>query len=66
MHGMNLSFFGEKIEKMLVARPGFELTISILEGESANHYTMDPLMIQLRIFYVIECKKGIINYILHK
>ena len=29
------------VEKKKVAWLGFELTTSILEGESANHYTMD-------------------------
>ena len=57
MHGMNLSFFGEKIEKMLVARPGFELTISILEGESANHYTMDPWWYKGEFFMSLNLKR---------
>ena len=57
MHGMNLSFFGEKIEKMLVARPGFELTISILEGESANRYTMDPWLYIFEFFMLLNVKR---------
>ena len=33
--------FGKKIEKDL-ARPGYEVMTFTLEGECANHYTMDP------------------------
>ena len=41
LHGTKVIIFGEKIEKEL-ARPGFKLTTFVLEGEDANHYTMDP------------------------
>ena len=33
--------WGGKIEKEL-ARPAFQLMTFVLEGEVANHYTMDP------------------------
>ena len=34
-----LSHFGKKKVEKDMARPGFELTTFILEGQSANHYT---------------------------
>jgi hypothetical protein len=40
MRCTNLSFWGGKNKKRSWSRPGVELTTSISEGESANHYTM--------------------------
>ena len=41
LHSTKVIILVEKKRKE-VAWLGFELTTSMLEGESANHYTMDP------------------------
>ena len=40
LHGTKIIIFGEKNRKRV--GQGFKLMTFVLEGEDANHYTMDP------------------------
>ena len=40
LHGTKVIIFGEKNRKRV--GQGFKLMTFVLEGEDANHYTMDP------------------------